>query len=70
MVNGYYKQQEVIMYIYHKWVAKTGTHKLRAHIRLGFCTYRVKKMEGTFHRITISYILFLNNYILVYTSMV
>ena len=50
------------MYIYHKWVAKNGSHKLTAHIRSGICTYRVKKIEATFHRITISYSLFLNNW--------
>ena len=52
------------MYIYHKLVAKNGGQKLTAHIRSGIYTYRLKKMEATFHCITISYSLFLNRWYL------
>ena len=32
-VTMHFRQQEVIMYAYHKLVAKNGSHKLTAHIR-------------------------------------
>ena len=33
----------IIMYAYHKLVAKNGSHKLTAHFLI-YCTYRVHKI--------------------------